>query len=113
MIPNYISTDFYCNFRVNEIFTWLLEVADDTKDLTEGVKIVWSVIYTYDNLKDVSIELPHEDNKKRIIAKLEVNKDDIQAVLPMAKVYNYLNVIYIKDGQILTHKNTLYFRIGN
>lgn len=88
-------------------------MADDTKDLTEGVKIVWSVIYIYDNLKDVSIEVPHEDNKKRIIAKLEVNKDDIQAVLPMAKVYIYLNVKYFKYSLISNHKNTLYFRIGN
>lgn len=71
---------------MNEVFTWLLEVADDTKDLIEGGKIVWSVTYIYDNPKDSLAELSPEDNKKRIIAKLEVNKDDIQAVLPMAKV---------------------------
>lgn len=38
-------------------------------------------------IRDISADvLGLEDNKKKIITKLEINKDDIQAVLPMAKV---------------------------
>lgn len=73
-------------YSVNEIFTWLLEVADDTKDLVEGGKIVWSVSYIYDSPKDSLVDISPEESKKRTITKLEVNKDDVQAVLPMAKV---------------------------
>lgn len=80
---------FYCYYRIDEIFTWLLEVADDSKELSDGGKIVWSVTYIYDNPRESSLELTPDDNKKRIIAKLEVNKDDIQAVLPMAKVCSF------------------------
>ncbi|XP_065366340.1 transmembrane protein 132B [Calliphora vicina] len=86
--------------RVNEVFTWLLEVADDTKDLIEGGKIVWSVTYIYDNPKDSLADLSPEDNKKRIIAKLEVNKDDIQAVLPMAKNWELMNTAVLTGRQV-------------
>lgn len=47
-------------------------------------------MYLYDNskLKDAPIDNAGlDDNKRRLIAKLEINKDDIQAVLPMAKVH--------------------------
>ncbi|KAM7347234.1 transmembrane protein 132C dtn isoform 2-T2 [Cochliomyia hominivorax] len=86
--------------RVNEIFTWLLEVADDTKDLIEGGKIVWSVTYVYENPKDAQVDISPEDNKKRIIAKLEVNKDDIQAVLPMAKNWELMNTAVLTGRQV-------------
>lgn len=84
---------FYCYYRIDEIFTWLLEVADDSKELSDGGKIVWSVTYIYDNPRESSLELTPDDNKKRIIAKLEVNKDDIQAVLPMAKVCSLIFIL--------------------
>lgn len=93
----YRCSEYILNYiyRTTEIFTWLLEVADDTKDLIEGGKIVWSVTYIYDAPKDALVDFTPEDNKKRVITKLEVNKDDIQAVLPMAKVSDYCCFYFI------------------
>ncbi|XP_073835557.1 transmembrane protein 132C dtn [Musca autumnalis] len=86
--------------RIDEIFTWLLEVADDTKELIDGGKIVWSVTYIFDNPRESSLEIIPDDNKKRIIAKLEVNKDDIQAVLPMAKNWELMNTAVLTGRQV-------------
>lgn len=86
ILPTNTLTNLVLYFRIEEIFTWLLEVADDAKELIDGGKIVWSVNYVYESPKDSSLDTPSDDSKKRAIAKLEVNKDDIQAVLPMAKV---------------------------
>lgn len=54
-------------------------------------------MYLYDNskLKDAPIDnTGFDDNKRRLIAKLEINKDDIQAVLPMAKVFGFKNIYF-------------------
>lgn len=71
------------------MFSWLLEVANDTKEHWDGARIVWSVSYVHDGpkSKDVSVEIqPHEESRKKLIAKLEIQKDDIQSVLPISKV---------------------------
>lgn len=74
-----------------EVFSWLLEVANDTKEHWDGGKIVWSVSYVHDGpkLKDLSIESANgqEETRKKLVAKLEIQKDDIQAVLPISKVH--------------------------
>lgn len=77
-------------FRVTEIFSWLLEVANDTRENWDGGKIIWSVSYVYDGpkIRD-SIESTNqtpEESRRKLIAKVEINKDDIQAVLPISKV---------------------------
>lgn len=76
--------------RVVEVFSWLLEVANDTKEHWDGGKIVWSVSYVHDGpkLKDLSTEgvTSPEETRKKLVAKLEIQKDDIQAVLPISKV---------------------------
>lgn len=73
-----------------EVFSWLLEVANDTKEHWDGGKIVWSVSYVHDGpkLKDLSMEGANgpEETRKKLVAKLEIQKDDIQAVLPISKV---------------------------
>lgn len=66
-------------------------------------------MYFYDNtkLKDAPIidngggGGSIDDNKRRLIAKLEINKDDIQAVLPMAKVYTILPSILFSPPHTL------------
>lgn len=77
-------------YRVIEVFSWLLEVANDTKEHWDGARIVWSVSYVHDGpkSKDISSEIqPHEESRKKLIAKLEIQKDDIQSVLPISKVF--------------------------
>lgn len=78
-------------FRIIEVFSWLLEIANDTKEHWDGGRIVWSVSYVHDGpkLKDSSIEStsgPPEESRRRLVAKLDIQKDDIQAVLPISKV---------------------------
>lgn len=83
--------------RVIEVFSWLLEVANDTKEHWDGGRIVWSVSYVSDGPKlamkdDGSVtemrnhHQPEEIMRKKLIAKLDIQKDDIQAVLPISKV---------------------------
>jgi transmembrane protein 132 len=64
-------------------------VANDTKEHWDGARIVWSVSYVHDGpkSKDISAEIqPNEESRKKLIAKLEIQKDDIQSVLPISKV---------------------------
>ena len=86
-------------YRIVEVFSWLLEVANDTKEHWDGGRIVWSVSYVHDGPKnkDSSTEVvPHEETRKKLIAKLEIQKDDIQSVLPISKVlYITLNSYYL------------------
>uniref|UniRef100_A0A1B0FGG5 Transmembrane protein 132E n=1 Tax=Glossina morsitans morsitans TaxID=37546 RepID=A0A1B0FGG5_GLOMM len=89
--------------KVEEVFSWLFEIADDAKELLEGGKIVWSVTYMYDASKAKDIPLENvglDDSKKRVIAKLEINKDDIQAVLPMAKNWELMNTAVLTGRQV-------------
>lgn len=94
ILPSLLNKYIFCiYFRLVEVFSWLLEVANDTKENWDGGKIIWSVSYVFDapKLKDSSPETTGstpEETRKKIIAKLEINKDDIQAVLPIAKVTN-------------------------
>ncbi|XP_017016256.2 transmembrane protein 132E [Drosophila takahashii] len=88
--------------EVFEVFSWLLEVAEDSNDIVDGGKIVWSVTHVYDTPKDKDsgeLVIP-DDNKKRLIAKLEINKDDIQAVLPMAKIWEVMNTAVLTGRQV-------------
>lgn len=64
---------------------------------------MWSVSYVHDGpkLRDSSMEnlgsVPGEELRRKLVAKLEIQKDDIQAVLPISKVMkspsceNFLN----------------------
>lgn len=77
------------------MFTWLLEVANDTRDHWDGGRIVWSVSYVTGGIKaknhTTSMELgpsasPSFDGRHKLIAKLEISKDKIMSVVPVAKV---------------------------
>lgn len=81
---------FVFSFRIVEVFSWLFEVANDTKEHWDGARVVWSVSYDSNvpKTKDISSEviLPHDEHRKKLVAKLEIQKDDIQSVLPISKV---------------------------
>lgn len=95
-----------------EVFSWLLEVANDTKEHWDGGKIVWSVSYVHDGpkLKDLSIESANgpEETRKKLVAKLEIQKDDIQAVLPISKVH--VCIVFCHD--VYHSRLITFFRIG-
>ncbi|XP_039435014.1 transmembrane protein 132E [Culex pipiens pallens] len=91
--------------KIVEVFSWLLEVANDTKDHWDGGRIVWSVSYVHDGpkIKELSAEAsssPHEEGRKKIVAKLEIQKDDIQAVLPISKNWELMNTAVLTGRQV-------------
>uniref|UniRef100_A0A8W7JGN5 Transmembrane protein 132C n=1 Tax=Anopheles albimanus TaxID=7167 RepID=A0A8W7JGN5_ANOAL len=95
--------------RVLEIFSWMLEVANDTKEHWDGGRIIWSVSYVHDGpkSKDLSAELvassstvTHEEGRKKIVAKIDIQKDDIQAVLPIAKNWELMNTAVLTGRQV-------------
>ncbi|XP_037049229.1 transmembrane protein 132E isoform X1 [Bradysia coprophila] len=90
--------------QVVEVFSWLLEVANDTKEHWDGGKIVWSVSYVHDGpkMKDLSIESANgpEETRKKLVAKLEIQKDDIQAVLPISKNWEVMNTAVLTGRQV-------------
>lgn len=80
-------------------------MANDTKEHWDGGRIIWSVSYVHDGpkSKDLSAEFAlststatHEEGRKKIVAKIDIQKDDIQAVLPIAKVIFTRNLLLIK-----------------
>ncbi|XP_052863901.1 transmembrane protein 132D [Anopheles cruzii] len=95
--------------RALEVFSWMLEVANDTKEHLDGGRIIWSVSYVHDGpkIKDLSAEsiattstAAHEEGKKKIVAKLDIQKDDIQAVLPIAKNWELMNTAVLTGRQV-------------
>lgn len=106
--------------RVEEVFSWLLEVVEDSSDLWDGGRIVWSVRYVLEGAANsaafmrgaVNIRQLHsghghhaanggsragaqhrplrdgilEETRRKLMARLEIQKDDIQSVLPISKV---------------------------
>lgn len=106
--------------RVEEVFSWLLEVVDDSSDLWDGGRIVWSVRYVLEGAENgasfvrggVNVRQLHgghghhagnggsrpgaqhrplrdgilEEIRRKVTARLEIQKDDIQSVLPISKV---------------------------
>ncbi|XP_067638201.1 transmembrane protein 132E isoform X4 [Eurosta solidaginis] len=86
-----------------EIFSWLLELNDGSIDILEGGKIVWYVSYAYKSERSknrISGSAVGDDSKKRLTTKLEINKDDIQAVLPMAKNLEVINTAVLTGRQV-------------
>lgn len=99
------------NSSAEEIMTMLLEASDENAESKEhggGGRIVWSVRYALEGEEDnVSLAGPfqanqphyhhhnngggaggngHSSDRKKLQAHLEIQKDDIQAVLPISKV---------------------------
>uniref|UniRef100_A0A6B2E6C3 Putative conserved secreted protein n=1 Tax=Phlebotomus kandelakii TaxID=1109342 RepID=A0A6B2E6C3_9DIPT len=92
--------------KIVEVFSWLLEVANDTKEHWDGGRIVWSVSYVHDGpkLRDSSVEnmgsVPGEELRRKLVAKLEIQKDDIQAVLPISKNWEVMNTAVLTGRQV-------------
>lgn len=76
---------FYANFSVIELFTWLIEVTEDAAELYEGARVVWSVKLEPHQDDGESPE-SHRVEGRKSTTRLDVQKDDIQAVVPISKV---------------------------
>lgn len=79
-------------YRLLEVFSWLVEVDNITKENRDNGKIIWSISYLEEggHSQNFSTEMMSnmqpEGKKHKIIARFQIMKDDIQAILPIAKV---------------------------
>lgn len=78
--------------RVLDIFSWLIEVENVTKENRDSAKIIWSVNFVQDagRMQNYSSEvlttMPFDGKRQKVIARFQIMKDDIQSILPIARV---------------------------
>lgn len=103
------SDDLSSSNSIVEVFSWLLEVSNDTKEYWDGGRIIWSVSYVHDGPKMKAVlsaeSTPsstgiQDESRKKIVAKVEIQKDDIQAVLPIAKNWELMNTAVLTGRQV-------------
>lgn len=72
--------------------SWLVEVVEDSADLWDEGRLVWSVRYVQEGRSHSRNQA--ENQRKKITTRIEVQKDDIQAVLPISKVNKVIECPY-------------------
>lgn len=72
-------------FRLFELFTWLVEISEDAPEPYEDAKVVWTVKFE-PSQDESSANEPHKSEGRKSTTKLDIQKDDIQAVVPISKV---------------------------
>lgn len=83
MVNTYtIMVDFF--IRVMEIFTWLLEITEEAAEPYEDAKITWSA--RFEPQEDSEAGDSQRSESKKATTRLDIQKDDIQAVVPISKV---------------------------
>lgn len=75
-----------------ELFTWLVEVTEDATDQYDGARIVWSARFEPHQEDPENLET-HRGEGRKTTTRFEIQKDDIQAVVPISKVRFYLNIL--------------------
>lgn len=85
---------------MTELFSWLIEVGEEDPGAYEGARIVWTAKFEPHQDDSENIEI-HRTEGRKSTTRFDVQKDDIQAVVPISKVsvsglviFN-LNVIYM------------------
>ncbi|KAA0193765.1 hypothetical protein HAZT_HAZT006098 [Hyalella azteca] len=80
---------------LHEVAAWVMEVP---KDAPAGeARITWAVKYVMDAHGQETFP---EGNTRRVAAKLVILKDDIQAVLPIAKSWSIVNTAVLTGRQV-------------
>ncbi|XP_044755298.1 transmembrane protein 132E [Coccinella septempunctata] len=85
--------------EVLELFTWLVEVSEDATELYEGTRIVWTARYEPHQDEQDGVE-SHRTEGKKSTTRFEVQKDDIQAVVPISKNWEVLNTAVLTGRQV-------------
>lgn len=92
-----------------EIFNWLYLIQENDSELWEDGKLSWRIKYQYlsgpaslvpqlANTKEEKGDVRH--GKKRIRYTLNINKDDVQSVLPISKRWQIINTAVLTGRQI-------------
>ncbi|XP_017768079.1 PREDICTED: transmembrane protein 132D isoform X2 [Nicrophorus vespilloides] len=92
--------------EVFELFTWLVEITEDAAEPYEDAKIVWSA--RYEPHQDESAgggaaggtNEPHRMGGTKSATRLDIQKDDIQAVVPISKNWEVLNTAVLTGRQV-------------
>ncbi|CAK9819472.1 Phospholipase A(2) [Anthophora quadrimaculata] len=96
-----------------EILTMLLEASEEGLEGNwDGGRIVWSVRYAYEGKEDNGSQLNgmdqlqqklqqrHHAERRKLQVRLEIQKDDIQAVLPISKNWEVVNTAVLTGRQV-------------
>lgn len=95
----FFSLLFFLMRSFLEVFSWLVQVDNVTKENRDNGKIIWSINYVPEGRRsqnfstEMMTNMQPDGKKQKIIARFQIMKDDIQAILPIAKVYNVTIVL--------------------
>ncbi|XP_050310274.1 transmembrane protein 132E [Anthonomus grandis grandis] len=81
---------------VSELFTCLLEVAEE--EIIDAARIVWNA--RFEPHPDDSDQDTHREEGRKSITKFDIQKDDIQAVVPISKNWEILNTAVLTGQQV-------------
>ncbi|BES97907.1 Transmembrane protein 132E [Nesidiocoris tenuis] len=85
--------------RTEEVFVWVIEVAGGgVTDLWQEGKLVWSVRYLNEKGHPISSQNLHGKHKASV--RININKDDIQALIPISKNWEVVNSAILTGKQV-------------
>lgn len=93
----FFKLGLFCSSEAEEVFNWILEASEEAGDDLDRGRVVWILRYVIQPSADPSWMKKDPfsnfgDERHKLTTRLEIQKDDIQAVLPIAKVkINYVN----------------------
>nr|XP_008197339.1 PREDICTED: transmembrane protein 132B isoform X2 [Tribolium castaneum] len=85
--------------EVTELFTWLIEVGEDDSEPYEGARIVWTAKFEPHQDEADNGEV-HRTEGRKSTTRFDVQKDDIQAVVPISKNWEVLNTAVLTGRQV-------------
>ncbi|XP_074036217.1 transmembrane protein 132C dtn isoform X2 [Leptinotarsa decemlineata] len=85
--------------EVMELFTWLIEITEDATENYDGCRIVWSARYEPHQDDSDNMEM-HRTEGRKSTSRFEIQKDDIQAVVPISKNWEVLNTAVLTGLQV-------------
>lgn len=83
--------------NAQEIFTWLFEVEEDANFHDNG-RIIWLLRYVLDSR--MAEQYDFDDDNMKMTSRLDIQKDDVEAVLPIAKSTQLLNTAVLTGRQV-------------
>nr|XP_022906136.1 transmembrane protein 132E [Onthophagus taurus] len=81
-----------------ELFTWLVEISEDAPEPYDDAKVVWTA--KFEPPSDVEAAGEHKTDGRKTTMKLDIQKDDIQAVVPISKNWEVLNTAVLTGRQV-------------
>ncbi|XP_025833785.1 transmembrane protein 132E isoform X2 [Agrilus planipennis] len=93
------ATETNAAAEVIELFTLLVEISEDAAEGYDGAKVVWST-RVEPSAEESDIPDSHRADGRKTTTKFEIQKDDIQAVVPISKNWEVLNTAVLTGRQV-------------